>query len=73
MSAGEHFRFLENVLPCGDEGLKPFRSGAPLTVQMPHAQAEETRVDWGGALLERARAGDRRAFERLYREHVGRV
>ena len=73
MSAGEHFRFLENVLPCGDEGLKPFRYGAPLTVQMPHAQAEETRVDWGGALLERARAGDRRAFERLYREHVGRV
>jgi len=73
MSAGEHFRFRENVLPCGDEGLKPFRSRAPLTAQMPHAQAEETRVDWEGALLERARAGDRRAFERLYREHVGRV
>src|SRR5215470_13117206 len=73
MSAGEHFRFREKVLPGGDEGLKPFHPGAPLTAQMPHAQAEETRVDWEGALLERARAGDRRAFERLYREHVGRV
>jgi hypothetical protein len=31
MSAGEHFRFRENVLPYGDEGLKPFRSRAPLT------------------------------------------
>jgi RNA polymerase sigma-70 factor, ECF subfamily len=73
MSAGERFRFQEKVLPGGDEGLKPFPPGAPLTAQMPHAQAEETRVDWEGALLERARAGDRRAFERLYREHVGRV
>jgi len=73
MSAAEHFRFQEKVLPGGDEGLKPFCSGAPLTAQMPYAQAEETRVDWEGALLERARAGDRRAFERLYREHVGRV
>ncbi len=40
---------------------------------MAHAQAEETRVDWEGALVQRARAGDRRAFEGLYREHVGRV
>ena len=40
---------------------------------MAHAQAEETRVDWEAALVQRARAGDRRAFERLYREHVGRV
>ncbi|MBV8341302.1 MAG: RNA polymerase sigma factor [Gammaproteobacteria bacterium] len=40
---------------------------------MAHAQAEETRVDWEGALVQRAGAGDRRAFERLYREHVGRV
>ena len=40
---------------------------------MAHAQAEETRVGWQDALVERARAGDRRAFERLYREHVGRV
>jgi RNA polymerase sigma-70 factor (ECF subfamily) len=40
---------------------------------MAHAQAEDTRVDWEGALVERARAGDKRAFERLYREHAGRV
>jgi RNA polymerase sigma-70 factor (ECF subfamily) len=40
---------------------------------MPHAQAEDTRVEWEGALVQRARTGDRRAFERLYREHAGRV
>ena len=40
---------------------------------MAHAQAEDTRVDWEGALVQRARSGDRRAFERLYREHAGRV
>jgi RNA polymerase sigma-70 factor, ECF subfamily len=40
---------------------------------MAHAQAEETRVGWEDGLVQRARAGDRRAFERLYREHVGRV
>ena len=40
---------------------------------MPHAQPEDTRVDWEGALVQRARTGDRRAFERLYREHAGRV
>ncbi len=40
---------------------------------MAHAQAEATRVDWENALVQRARCGDRRAFERLYREHVGRV
>ena len=40
---------------------------------MAHAQAEDTRVDWEGALVQRARAGDTRAFERLYREHAGRV
>ena len=40
---------------------------------MTLAQAEETRIDWEGALVERARAGDTRAFERLYREHTGRV
>jgi RNA polymerase sigma-70 factor, ECF subfamily len=40
---------------------------------MTQAQAEDTRVDWQGALVQRARAGDTRAFERLYREHVGRV
>ena len=40
---------------------------------MADAQAEDTRVDWEGALVQRARSGDRRAFERLYREHAGRV
>src|SRR5207237_176762 len=40
--------------------------GAPM-------QAEETRIDWEAALVVRACSGDSRAFERLYREHVGRV
>ena len=40
---------------------------------MTHAQAEDTRVEWEGALVQRACAGDTRAFERLYREHAGRV
>jgi len=40
---------------------------------MTHAQVEDTRVDWEGALVQRACAGDTRAFERLYREHAGRV
>ncbi|HEY1872795.1 MAG TPA: sigma-70 family RNA polymerase sigma factor [Steroidobacteraceae bacterium] len=40
---------------------------------MANAQAEDTRVDWEGALVQRARSGDRRAFERLYREQAGRV
>jgi RNA polymerase sigma-70 factor, ECF subfamily len=40
---------------------------------MVDAPAEETRVDWEGALVQRACAGDTRAFERLYREHAGRV
>src|SRR5262245_63443567 len=40
---------------------------------MPHGQVEDTRVDWEGALVQRACAGDTRAFERLYREHAGRV
>ena len=30
-------------------------------------------VDFDAALIERARRGDSKAFERLYREHVGRV
>ena len=30
-------------------------------------------LDWTAGLVERARAGDARAFERIYREHVGRV
>src|SRR3984957_3031684 len=40
---------------------------------MTQIEPEETRVEWEGELVERARAGDTRAFERLYREHVGRV
>jgi RNA polymerase sigma-70 factor (ECF subfamily) len=40
---------------------------------MTHAQAEDTAVEWEGALVQRACAGDTRAFERLYREHAGRV
>ena len=40
---------------------------------MPYAQAEDSRVDWEGALVQRARTGDKRAFERLYRDHAGRV
>ena len=33
----------------------------------------DTVVDFDVALIERARRGDSTAFERLYREHVGRV
>src|SRR2546430_15259016 len=40
---------------------------------MTQAQAEDTRVDWEAALVQRACNGDTRAFERLYREHAGRV
>lgn len=40
---------------------------------MTLAQVEDSPIDWEGALVERARAGDTRAFERLYREHTGRV
>jgi RNA polymerase sigma-70 factor (ECF subfamily) len=40
---------------------------------MTLAQVEGSPIDWEGALVERARAGDSRAFERLYREHAGRV
>lgn len=37
------------------------------------AQTQENRIEWEGALVQRAVAGDTRAFERLYREHSGRV
>src|SRR5271154_1555437 len=37
------------------------------------AQSQENRVEWEGALVQRAVAGDTRAFERLYREHAGKV
>jgi DNA-directed RNA polymerase specialized sigma24 family protein len=40
---------------------------------MTQAQAEDTRIDWEAALVQRACTGDTRAFERLYREHAGRV
>jgi RNA polymerase sigma-70 factor, ECF subfamily len=33
----------------------------------------DTVVEFDRALIERARRGDSRAFERLYREHVGRL
>jgi len=35
--------------------------------------AQDDRIDWEAALVQRARGGDVRAFERLYRDHVGRV
>ena len=35
--------------------------------------AQSERVDWEAGLVQRARSGDMRAFERLYRDHVGRV
>src|ERR1700759_2590209 len=40
---------------------------------MSEVEPQESRVEWEMALVQRARAGDTRAFERLYREHVGRV
>jgi RNA polymerase sigma-70 factor, ECF subfamily len=40
---------------------------------MSQIEPEDTRVDWESALVQRACAGDVRAFERLYRENVGRV
>jgi len=35
--------------------------------------ARDERIDWEAALVQRARGGDMRAFERLYRDHAGRV
>jgi RNA polymerase sigma-70 factor, ECF subfamily len=37
------------------------------------AQAEDNAVEWEAALVQRAARGDTRAFERLYREHSGKV
>jgi RNA polymerase sigma-70 factor (ECF subfamily) len=37
------------------------------------AEVQSRPVEWEGALVQRAAAGDTRAFERLYREHAGRV
>ena len=36
-------------------------------------ESTDTVVEFDVALIERARRGDSRAFERLYRDHVGRV
>jgi RNA polymerase sigma-70 factor (ECF subfamily) len=35
--------------------------------------AQDDRIDWEAGLVQRARGGDMRAFERLYRDHIGRV
>src|SRR6202048_2061247 len=40
---------------------------------MTEAQGQDSPVNWEGALVQRARSGDPRAFERLYREHAGKV
>jgi RNA polymerase sigma-70 factor (ECF subfamily) len=40
---------------------------------MNEAEHGKSPIDWEGALVERARSGDTRAFERLYREHAGKV
>jgi RNA polymerase sigma-70 factor (ECF subfamily) len=40
---------------------------------MTEADPQDSRVEWERALVQRARSGDTRAFERLYREHAGRV
>jgi len=40
---------------------------------MTQTQAQFAEIDWDAALVVRASAGDARAFERIYREHSGRV
>ena len=40
---------------------------------MNEAELGKSPIDWEAALVERARSGDTRAFERLYREHAGKV
>ena len=40
---------------------------------MQEAGQQDSPIDWEGALVQRARSGDTRAFERLYREHAGKV
>ena len=40
---------------------------------MTEAEQQDSRIDWESALVQRARSGDARAFERLYREHAGKV
>jgi|SRR5579871_877624 len=34
---------------------------------------EKSPIEWEGALVQRAQSGDMRAFERLYRDHAGKV
>src|SRR6188474_1039172 len=43
------------------------------TARMARMVKTDTVVGLDVALIERARKGDSRAFERLYRDHVGRV
>lgn len=52
--------------------IKRTRGFRTLTVHMA-VIAQDEQIDWEAALVERARRGDMRAFERLYREHIGRV
>jgi RNA polymerase sigma-70 factor, ECF subfamily len=40
---------------------------------MTRVQAQHTQIDWEAGLVVRASGGDARAFERIYREHSGRV
>lgn len=40
---------------------------------MTEAKQAVSPIEWEGALVQRARSGDTRAFERLYREHAGKV
>src|SRR5262245_12400776 len=40
---------------------------------MTEAGQQASPIEWEGALVQRARSGDTRAFERIYREHVGKV
>ena len=55
---------------------RPFKRFDPfalLRLRMNDAGIEDSAIDWEGALVQRARSGDARAFERLYREHAGKV
>ncbi len=40
---------------------------------MTQAQGKSGEIDWEAGLIQRARSADTRAFERIYREHSGRV
>src|SRR5215472_9401441 len=62
---------MRSLLRAGGR-FKPQPVRRSLTGQMGLA-AHTERVDWEAGLLQRAKGGDVRAFERLYRDHVGRV